>query len=84
MNKKELDKKTIFDFCDNPEVAASYNGGYKTQDSYRRALGELSDKERESYRIFAILDYADDSGKTELASIIRREYKDELEAYFNE
>jgi len=84
MTKEELDNKTIFDFCESPEVAADYNGGYETKEAYLEALDKLEPVQREAYRLFAIIDYADEMGKKELASTFRREYKSELAEFFNE
>lgn len=76
--------KSIFDFCEDPEVLKEYVVEYDSKEAYLEALKVMPDREADAYRIMAILEYAEDSGDKELQNAIRDQCADIIDGFFNE
>ncbi len=76
--------KSIFDFCDNPEVLKEYVVEYDSKEAYLEALKALPDREADAYRITALLEYAEDIGDTGLQKAIKDQCADIIDSFFNE
>ena len=81
---EDIRDKSLFDFCDDPEMPNNYTGGYADKDEYLESLSKMQKWEADAYRVLAICYYAEDTENREMLKAVKDQCDDILDRFYNE